>query len=189
MGQTRGAADDANGHPKRPTRASKDSFLVWPRRRTAELGVVRDFMSALGPSCDFHSPRSAAQDPPDVIAWSSARTPIAIEVTQLVDAETMQQRKRNPRQPEFVRWEHTTFVARLRERLEIKDRKLFLGGPYTKVIVLVYTDEPGLPWRETARHLEHLAFGGIQQITEAFLMFSFDAALQRCPVVRLRIHR
>lgn len=89
--------------------------------------------------------RGRPNDPPDVEALDAQGRRVAVEVTELVDAQAIRAaRKGHPHWPE---WTSVGFRGRVQELLTRKaKRKTFLrGGPYPGgYVVVIFTDEPEL---------------------------------------------
>ena len=68
-----------------------------------------------------------------------------------------------------------------------KDIKVFYGGPYEKIILLIHTDEPFLPYEEFEKHISTHCFNKTDKIDDVYLFFSYSPKLACCPYIKLKI--
>ena len=86
--------------------------------------------------------RGEGNDPPDCEAISLSGEAIGIEVTELVDGNSIAAVKRN--QPTFDEpFSKTELYEQLETRIEKKDQASEVqGGPYSSYILVIYCDDP-----------------------------------------------
>jgi hypothetical protein len=160
------------------------AFFEWHDRPRKELGVLETLIES---GCvAWNSPQSFSPDPPDCVCSDDRGNPIAVELAEVVSQEAA---ARNARGEQVMQWWDTGDIsAHVRELLFRKDQKTFHGGPYVEISVCLFTDEPLLIQSEARAELEQTAFGPFNQITSAYLVFSYVAG-QGYPVIPLRINR
>jgi len=172
------------------------SFFDWPDKVTKELGVVRALIETVGDVLDFRAVRPGA-DPPDAVGERNNGTFEAIEVTELVDEAVTGRNVRSMRETvgqdpiERMKglvqreWNEAGLVAAVEERLKAKDGVTLKGGPFEKYMVVLHTDEPLLMHADVERWLRDHTFAGMLQVTDAYLLFSYDG--EGYPYIRLHM--
>ncbi|MBX6333480.1 MAG: hypothetical protein IRY91_16650 [Gemmatimonadaceae bacterium] len=164
------------------------AFFDWPDREVAELGVAKAFSEAAvhEPGLPFQRLESCGQgnDPPDCEATDRSGRRVAIEVTELVDGNSIVRAKRKA-PPLWGVWSRQVFVAGVQERLDEKDAKELKGGPYDEYMVLIHTDEPELPIETVEAWLARHTFKRPRRIDRAYLLLSYDPTRKGYPYVRL----
>src|SRR5207245_1356214 len=90
---------------------------------------------------------------------------------------------------EWSEWSREKLQDALAHRLNAKASRYesLKGGPYGEYIVVIYTDEPMLPYGTAMRLLERVTFETSHQIHRAFLLISYDSEVGHCPYLPLRI--
>lgn len=164
-------------------------FFEWKKRDLKELGVVEELLRALNKGTEFalHSPRIQRPDPPDCACLDRHGRCIGIEVVEAVCDEAA---RRNAAGESVTRvWRPGEFSWHVRELLEAKDKKTYLGGPYHEIWVCVFTDEPMLSVEQARNEVEHEVFGPLSQISRAFLLMSYDSASRSYPVYHLNLRQ
>jgi hypothetical protein len=165
------------------------SFFEWHDRGRKELGIVEELIDALNRTAalQLHSPRAFSPDPPDCICLNSVGAPVAIEVAEVVCEDAA---RLNAQGSVVVRhWRPGDLTAHVARQLADKDGKRFHGGPYADVIVCLFTDEPLLTAAQARAELGGRSFGAFEQLTAAFLLFSYETASQSYPVIPLALRR
>ncbi|OGW16757.1 MAG: hypothetical protein A2X56_03870 [Nitrospirae bacterium GWC2_57_13] len=84
-------------------------------------------------------------------------------------------------------WNFGEISAKVSSLLVGKDTKKYLGGPYSGIVVCLFTDEPMLTFDEAKEELGSIKFGPFSQVTSAFLVFSYDPDTKSYPTVLLQI--
>jgi hypothetical protein len=80
-------------------------------------------------------------------------------------------------------------ISEIDRILKEKDGKSYHGGPYSKFIVVIHTDEYSMSYASYAQGLQKRYFSGYNQVDEAYLLFSFDPSEECCPYVKLNIKK
>lgn len=109
-------------------------------------------------------------DPPDCIGTTASGEHVAFEVTEFVDQETVKLNKAGKHA--FKQWLPDELITKLQEKITAKDSKEFHGGPYSKVMLVIHTDEPLLSHVDCEKILRGKKFGPCKKIDDAYLIFS-----------------
>lgn len=162
-------------------------FWAWPDKRRKELGVVEELFEAMrwGGIQEYQSPENAPEDPPDCTMRAADGSLAAVEVTELVCQEAA---RRNHNGERIYRdWQPVEVLQQVKDRLQAKDAKVYRGGPYSKIVAIVYTDEPVLTYASHQNLFAAESFGPFAQIQEAYFLFSYDPNYNYYPYVQLRL--
>ena len=165
-------------------------FFEWPDKKGKELGIVDDLLHSmhLGGETEYSKPISSFVDPPDCVISDRNGSLVAVEVTEFVSAEAIQRNKRGDKV--YRDWQLNEVIQKLHILIQEKDAKVFHGGPYAKKIFVIFTDEIILlaSQEEYKKGLLGQFFGPVEQINEAYFLFSYDG-IDRCPYIKLCINR
>ncbi len=163
------------------------SFFEWHNKGQKELGVVEELVVALNRSArlGLHSPREFSPDPPDCVCLNTAGEPVAVEVAEVVCEEAARLNAQGSQV--YRQWRPGDLAPHVARKLADKDGKVFHGGPFRSIIVCLFTDEPALTVEQATSELSNVAFGPFQQLSAAYLLFSYQPSTQSYPVVQLRI--
>ncbi|MBC7945566.1 MAG: hypothetical protein H7X91_09975 [Burkholderiales bacterium] len=171
-------------------RGYADFFLWSTDRDIEEWGVITSLAESLQlDGALFFSQlrrRGRPNDPPDCEALGSSGR-IAIEVTELVDEDAIRAYKRG-NSYSWADWTKEKFLSSLSALIASKDQRfpLLKEPPYEGgYVVIVHTDEPMLPFGAVNRFLTGHSFEKPKHVDRAFLLLSYDPALQRCPYFEL----
>ena len=161
------------------------SFFEWYDKGTKELGVVGTLVEALAQAGEtgLHSPVEFSPDPPDCVCRNAAGELVAIEVAEVVCEEAARLVAQG--HDVYRNWRPGELQAHVARELSDKDSKVFHGGPYEQVICCLFTDEPALSPSEAEMELRGKTFGPFNQLTGAYLLFSYSAERKAYPVIRL----
>lgn len=179
------------------------SFFDWPNKETKELGVVRQLLESMGDSgpLRLREVRPGRPDPPDAVGTQEDGTLAAVEVTELVDPEAIRRNvsaARNSRSSDPIEqmkdrvvriWDRPDLISAVEERLRAKDEVTLMGGPFERYVVVLHTDEPMLSVTDAQRWLAAHTFAGMSQITDAFLLMSYDPTTDGYPIISLGVSR
>ena len=148
------------------------SFYEWPDKRIKEFGIVQELVQSLATQgFDLGDPQVHHSDPPDCVCEDGAGNLVALELVELVSQEAIE---RNEKGEHVYRWwEPADIRSEVAKLLARKDAKKFGGGPYSGIAVVIHTDEPALTADEAREALTGTVFGPFEQVTRAFLMFSY----------------
>ena len=163
------------------------SYFEWPQKDTKELGVVKSLIESLEKAgCyPYFKPNSTKKDPPDCIAQDNTGNVVGIEVTELVDLKTVRDAQQNKAYPKY--WDRQEVLDRVQWIISEKDQKNFYGGPYSKIILVIFTDEPFIDPDEVIPYLQQHEFAETNQIGEIYLLFSYDPRYHTCPYLKLKL--
>ena len=165
------------------------SFFEWHEKGIKELGVVESLAEALSAAhgARLQSIREFAPDPPDCVAHNEQGELVAIEVAEVV----CQLATKLTAQGEAVyrRWRSGEFAGQVAEQVLNKDQKVFHGGPYTEIIVCLFTDEPLMTHEVARSELDGLSVGPVSQVTSAYLLFSYDPKVKGYPVIQVPLRQ
>lgn len=168
-------------------------YFAWRSDRAVEeIGVVQSFHESLEHCGEgfFHSfsARGPGNDPPDCEALSTAGDRIAIEVTELVDGESIAAAKINAP----LNWTPFTKSALSRllsERIAKKDNPSDVkGGPYKQYLLVIYCDDPRVLDYELIEHVRGSRFSSTRLLNRAFLLFSYSPWEKCCPYIELNLN-
>lgn len=163
------------------------SFFEWPDRQRAELGVVEELIVTLRERSERRllAPEIFRPDPPDCVCINEQGKTVAVEITEVVcsDAARLNAQGRDV----FRYWRPGELHEHLSQQIEKKDKKQFHGGPYSEVMVCLFTDEPSLTIDRLGRDLAGAVFGPYVQVTAAYIVMSYDPSTRTYPVHTLKI--
>jgi len=175
----------------RKARGYADFFGWGSNRDFEELGVMTSLAESLEKSgALFFSQirlRGRGSDPPDLEALDAQGRRVAFEVTELVDGKAIQEYKGGKRYG-FSEWTRERFVSELHALLHAKNSRFpkLRDAPYDGgYIVVVFTDEPELAAPVVEGYLNGQRFTGLQHVSRAFLVISYDPRLEMCPYFEL----
>ena len=176
-------------------------FFDWPVKETKELGVVRTLIDQTDANASLRllDVRPGRPDPPDAIGTRNDGAPVAVEVTELVDQDVTAHNVRVMRQSvgeDFIErgkklehrvWDAAGLIAAVQALLRDKDGKTLNGGPFAQYVVVIHTDEMMLTHVDAAEWLRGHLFPDMRQITDAYILFSYDGS--GYPHIRLNVGR
>ncbi len=107
-------------------------FFEWADKPQKEVGVAEHLLACLNRErmLGWHSLRSQLPDPPDCVCTAADGAAIAIEVAEVVCSEAAARTARG--ENVMRKWEPGDATAHIRELLQKKDAKTFLGGGRTR---------------------------------------------------------
>lgn len=155
------------------------SFWLWPNKPVVERGVVRELLNSMHHDGDmrYRNARSVNDDWPDCEVDDESGNTVGVEVTELVDEEAV--RKAQKGEMVFSYWTDGEIKEQVSRILTRKDLKSSHGGLYSKVILVIHTDE------FTHLHLfpviRNTEFTRLENIQEAFIVVSYDPETQTYP--------
>lgn len=166
------------------------SFRDWSEKAVKERRIVCDLLEAIEARCERHKVvkvKSVRFDPPDCIGRLLNGEFVGFEVTELVDQKTIEINRRGRRV--WKEWTRRELLAKLRKIVRNKDSKIYHGGPYTSIILVIHTDEPLLRPTDFDSVLCDQAIFHCKQITDAYLLLSYNPGLKSYPYFKLKIAR
>jgi hypothetical protein len=124
-------------------------------------------------------------DPPDVICLDSNGLSVAVEVVEAVSEKAV---AANAQGQKVIKWwDAAEFATHVCGLVSGKDAKTFNGGPFHRKIVCVHTDEPVVMPDEMRAALSAIQPIRLNQISAAYLLFSYDPGTQTYPVLRILV--
>jgi hypothetical protein len=161
-------------------------FFEWPQKDTKELGVVKCLLESLEKAggCSYFNPRSAKKDPPDCVAQDKSGNMVGIEVSELVDLKTVRDAQQNKAYPKY--WDRQAVLNKIQSIISKKDQKKFRGGPYSSIVLVIFTDETFLDPDDVIPYLQQHEFAKTNQVDEIYLLFSYDPRYHTYPFCKLR---
>ena len=133
-------------------------------------------------ACPYSNLRPSGDRWPDCEAENVDGDRVAIEVTELVDADAL--RGSAGAQP----WSSERVIEGIQQRIAKKDEKAFHGQRYAEVVLVIHTDEfyliPSSLNQLLADHQFSLPYGNL---TRVFLLFGYSPTIGRCPYFKLRL--
>jgi hypothetical protein len=165
-----------------------NAFWFWRDRPIMERRAALDILQVGGVKVADLISRKTGEDPPDCEGVLDGRFS-GVEVTELVDQETLQLSIRATRDREAGKqsrhaeaclvWDRNTLLTELQALIDRKDRKTQKGGPYERYALVVPTDETFLDRDITRGFLEGATFQS-KLVTDVFFGLSYHDGC--CPV-------
>ena len=109
---------------------------------------------------------------------------VGIEISEFVDLKTVRDAEHNKAHPKY--WEQQEIIDRTQSIIQKKDQKKFHGGPYSKIILIIFTDETFLDRDNAIHYLKQHKFKRTNQIDEIYFLFSYDSRDKTYPYVKLK---
>jgi len=171
------------------------NYFGWSLNRDdGELGVVNHLVESLELDNKNYfteiKSRGRHNDPPDCEAKDRSGNRIAIEVTELVDEETIKAYKAGI-EYNWASWNKSKFISSIESLLSRKDPKYhkLIDPPYHGgYVLIIFTDEPGLNRNKIQQYLQNHTFNVTKNITRAYLLVSYDPSIKRCPYFELGLN-
>ncbi len=161
------------------------SFFEGPQKDIKELFVVKCLIESLEKAgCySYFDPNSTVKDPPDCVAQDNNGKLVGIEVSELVDLKTVRDAQQNKAYPKY--WDKQEIIDKIQSIILKKDQKKFHGGPYSSIILVIFTDETFLDSDDIIPYLQQHEFQKTKQIGEIYLLFSYDPRYRTYPYLKL----
>ena len=137
---------------------------------------------------NFHSivARELGKDPPDCEAIGNGGERIGIEVTELLDKDSIESaingkiiNQSLPKPSEVI--EKVSAMVRRKDRAKVKD------GPYDSYILIIYCDDPKFLDSKIQNELRNARFGPTKLIDHAYFLESYNPFKNCCPYYELRL--
>lgn len=164
------------------------SFFEWPDKQMKECGVVQDLFETMEkegtlPFLDLRSGPHPNQAP-DCIAEDESGGVVAIEVTEFVSRKAVEMNQKGRQVYRY--WKPDEVINEIRSIITQKERVTYFGGPYSKIILVIHTDEIALDHETYSNVLSAPSFD-TEVINEIFFLFSYRPEVKGYPYVKLKI--
>ena len=165
-------------------------YFSWEGNRVIEeAGVVQCLSESLENKEElfFHSYKSRKEDPPDCEAQNKNNETIGIEVTELVDGNSIAKSRQNKIIP-WEPWSIEKLDQTIQKRINKKDNPTEVkGGPYIEYILIIYCAEPAILDVNLIEHIKEKSYGLTKLITRVFFLMSYSAFEKCCPYLELKL--
>jgi len=161
------------------------AFWEWPDKSAKELEIVKNLLDSMERDGIKHyrNPRSLKDNWPDCTIENESGNSIAVEVTELVDEEVIQRCQQG--EAVYRLWTDEDIVDEVKKRLIGKDLKSFHGNLYSKVILVIHTDEFELIASRLFPALGKGEFPVLRNIEEVFVICSYDPKTKSYPYYQI----
>ncbi len=170
------------------TRRKYANFFEWSDKPMKERGVVECLLEGMKKNREipFIGLRSgpSPNKAPDCVAYDEAGAMIAIEVTELVSSKAiaMNQLGKNV----YRDWKPEEVINKVQNIITRKDCVTYFGGPYSKILLVIHTDEFTLDHVTYCAILSEALFNA-QKIDDVYLLFSYCDQVDTYPYIKLKI--
>ena len=165
-------------------------YFSWESNRAIEeAGVVQCLSESLESKGKlfFHSYKSRQEDPPDCEAQNKNNELIGIEVTELVDGNSIAKSRQNKLIP-WEPWSIEQLDQTITKIINKKDNPTELkGGPYKEYILVIYCAEPAILDFNLIEHIKEKPYSLTKLITRVFFLMSYCAFEKCCPYLELKL--
>ncbi len=166
-------------------------FYEGDTKELKESGVFQDFVDANASELQLTNVQrpEKSHESPDFLSNDPQGKRIGIEVTEIVSEKAIRinQEVDDKWKSVYCDWPESAVVKEIRTILCKKDKKKYVGGPFEKLIVVIYTDEPTIQFEKYGSVLPSGKFGPLNQITDAYFLFSYDPSVKCSPCVKLQL--
>jgi hypothetical protein len=164
------------------------NYFEWPNKQDKERGVVECLFESmhLKGEITFNSLRigPSPYQAPDCIADDNAGETVAIEVTEFVSREAIEMNQKG--NYVYRNWKPDEVIHEIQQIITKKDEVTYFGGPYSKIVLVIHTDEIVLDHETYSTCLSETTFV-TQKINEVFFLFTFSGQMDTYPYVRLKV--
>lgn len=167
------------------------NYFEWPDKQRKELGVVEDLLKAMALRGEtrFRLPKKgpSPNHAPDCVAVDLTGSLVAVEVCELVSEKAIRCniRAKSHLDSVYCDWLPDQVAEELGKLLTRKDAVNYMGGPYSKIVVIIHSDEPVVLHSTCAGALGSRVYRSPNLINEAYFVFSYDPGFEYCPYVRV----
>jgi len=163
-------------------------FFEWPDKQLKERGVVECLLEGMqfNGLIPFSSLRvgPSPNQAPDCIAENNTGETVAIEVTEFVSSKAIEMNQRG--KDVYRNWKPDEVVNELQNIITKKDEVKYFGGPYSKIVLVIHTDELVLDHEAYSTILSEAKFEA-QNIAEVYFLFSYRPQVETYSYVRLKV--
>lgn len=121
---------------------------------------------------------------PDCVAEDVNGGTVAIEVTEFVSRKAIEMNQKGKNV--YYYWKPDEVVNEVKNIIAKKDNVEYVGGPYTKVILVIHSDEIALDYEEYSTVLSEPEFE-TNTIDEVIFLFSYRPHVKTYPYVELKV--
>jgi hypothetical protein len=160
-------------------------FFQWGDKGSVEHRVAVELCLALERANleTLANPTSSIADPPDVVCLDPCGRSVAVEIVEAVSQEAAHA---NAKGREVYRdWRPGEFAKHVEALVLGEDAKSLHGGPYSRYIVCVFTDEPAVDVPFATSQLALVRLAQLRQISAAYLLMSYDPHSGGYPVLKV----
>jgi hypothetical protein len=179
----------------RQNRRRYASFFEWRGedrergKQVKERSIVCDLFKSLekDAGCILFKTVGYGDNPPDCVATDMNDNPIGVEVTELVDEETVKLRSKGCRPDKD--WTSNEVIEKVKSILRKKSNLLTKRpSKYTNFFLVLHTDEPDLRWKFRAGELASSfhVFDRYPHIDKVYLLFSYQPGRKTYPYLELK---
>jgi|ERR1051326_8997120 hypothetical protein len=153
------------------TRREHARGFEWDNQPQEERGAVRELIKSLSAAGEMNlsEPWSFKPDPPDCVAECDDGTKVAFEAREFVSEEAIRLSKKKGG-VWIPKWSDDEFLSIVTGILYKKDAKRFNGGPYSRIILVIYTAETNITPEMVERLLAVNRFDRPLNITDVYLI-------------------
>lgn len=164
------------------------SFFEWPNKQIKECGIIQSLLESMenhGVS-RFTSlrPGPHPNKAPDCIAEEIAGGSVAIEVTEFVSRKAIEMNQKGKNV--YRNWKTEEVINEVKNIIAKKDRIQYFGGPYSKVVLVIHSDEIALDHEAYTKVLSEPTFEA-KRIDEVIFLFSYRPQVKTYPYVELKL--
>jgi len=122
------------------------SFFEWPDKQIKECGVVQSLLESMENQGVFRfaalKPGPHPNNAPDCVAEEVNGGTVAIEVTEFVSRKAIEMNQKGKNV--YYYWKPDEVVNEVKNIIAKKDNVEYVGGPYSKVILVIHSREISL---------------------------------------------
>lgn len=162
------------------------NFFEGGTKELKEIFISKEWLDTYGINNGYSEDTLTTIDDqwPDCEIKTNSGELCGIEVTELVDAESIQRTEKG--EDVYRQWSNEDIIEAIEERLNSKNTKTH-GGKYKKLIVIIHTDEFEIVFDDRNAAIKKHCFHEMENIDEAYLLYSYDAGHEKYPVSILKL--
>jgi hypothetical protein len=162
------------------------AFFEWPDKGIKEWDVVEELLRSMHArgDCRYTQVEPVDDNWPDCVIRDSAGVQVGVEVTEFVDQNAVEMCERGMNV--YREWSDQEIRQKVEQILASKDGKSHHGNLYSKLILVVHTDEVELRSFRLFPILDASPFPRPRNIDEAYLICSYEPGLGY-PYIRLNL--
>ena len=162
-------------------------FFEWPDTQIKERGVVQSLLESMEVNglLPFSGlrPGPSPNQAPDCNAEDEIGEIVAIEVTEFVSSKAVEMNQRG--KVVYRDWMPDEVIVEVQKIITKKDRVRYFWGPYSKIVLVIHTDEIALDYETYTSVLSKVAFEA-RKIEEVYFLFSYHPQVRTYPYVKLQ---